>query len=51
MMLALTYGAAPSIAVAQPPEPAGRAVPLHGRGAEAQAVADAQDARSRGRRW
>ena len=49
MMLALTYGASPSIAVAQPREPPAGALRLPRRGAAAQALADPQDARALGR--
>ena len=49
MMLALTYGAVAEHRRRPAAEPAGGALRLPGRGAEAQALADAQDARAVGR--
>ena len=49
MMLALTYGASPSIAVIQPPEAPGRTLRLPRRGQAPQALAHRQDARTLGR--
>ena len=48
MLLTLTYGAAPSIAVGQPPQPPAGALRLPRRGQAAQALAVAQDARAVG---
>ena len=48
MLLTLTYGAAPSIAVGQPPNLQQRALRLSRRGQAAQALAHAQEARALG---